>query len=172
MHYQKIDKFDTANGEGIRVSFWVSGCSFGCKGCHNSGAWSYKSGEEYTNETLRELLEAADAEHIAGLSILGGEPLAPRNVEQVAIIAGAFKRAYPQKTLWLWTGYTMHEIIERITSQTSCADALESITKDVDRVIDGRYDSTQPTQKAYRGSDNQMMWMKKDGLHIEFKLID
>lgn len=172
MNYADFKRFDTANGAGVRVSLFVSGCSFACRGCFNNGAWSYGSGKPFTLDTLVEVLQSANDDFIAGLSILGGEPLEPRNVEQVAVITNAFKAHYPDKTIWLWTGYEMHELQGRIAQGEG---AVESILKDVDIVIDGKYDETLPTEKPYRGSDNQILWAKKDsfdGTHywVEQKL--
>lgn len=166
MNYSDLRKFETANGAGIRVSLFVSGCSFACKGCFNHGAWSYQSGKPFTLETLEELLGACDSDFIAGLSLLGGEPLEPRNTEQVAVIAREFKKRFPSKSLWIWTGYRMNELTERLHL---CEDALESILTDADVVIDGRYEQDKPTEKPYRGSDNQIMWVKTGRNKIEFK---
>ncbi|AZV02178.1 ribonucleotide reductase of class III, small subunit [Pectobacterium phage Arno162] len=170
MNYQQIRKFDTANGTGIRVNLFVSGCSFSCKGCFNHEAWKYDSGKPFTVESLEELLTACDSDFISGLSILGGEPLEPRNVEQVAYIAGCFKTRFPEKSLWLWTGFTLDSLIWRMALCAKGSDATESILTDVDVLIDGQYEKDNPTSKPYRGSDNQRMWVKNTG-HFNWKEV-
>lgn len=159
MHYQTIRKFDTANGEGCRVTIFVSGCSFACPGCFNHGAWSYKSGQPFTQETLQELLDACADDAIAGLSILGGEPMEPRNVDQVQAIVMAFKARYPNKTVWLWTGFEMAALVER--AYVKGDEATEALLSDLDVIIDGKYEQDKPTHQPYRGSDNQIMWIRK-----------
>lgn len=170
MNYSDFRKFDTANGAGVRVSLFVSGCSFACKGCFNNGAWSYSSGKAFTEETLQEVLRACDSDFIAGLSILGGEPLEPRNIDQVNHLVVQFRKKYPQKDIWVWTGYTMIELVERVLHGD---EALESLLTDVDFIIDGKYDQSLPTVKPYRGSDNQVMWRRiRRYSHIEFEEVE
>ncbi|XAO54286.1 ribonucleotide reductase of class III (anaerobic) activating protein [Yersinia phage vB_YenM_P778] len=161
MNYMQINKFDTANGYGVRVSIFVAGCSFACKGCFNKAAWSYSAGVPFTDMTIYEVVQAADDRAISGLSILGGEPLEPRNVASVLNLVRVFKSSYPDKDIWLWTGYEMHELTERM-SGTDGDQLLEELLKHVDTLIDGRYDASKPTSKPYCGSDNQIMWNKQD----------
>lgn len=158
MNYMKIDPCDMNNGDGVRVSLFVSGCSHGCDGCFNVEAWKYNAGEPFTEETLEKLLSYCAEDSISGLTLLGGDPLAPRNVETITMICKEFKRRFPNKDIWMWTGYTY--------SQVSGTEVLNY----VDYLIDGKYEKDLPTKKPYRGSDNQVRW-KKAG-EIQFVMID
>lgn len=110
MNYQKITKYDIANGEGVRVVLWVSGCNHHCEGCQNPETWDPTSGQPFTKETMDELLEALEPDYIAGLTLSGGDPLFPKNRETVYKILQTVKRMYPQKTIWLYTGYKWEDI--------------------------------------------------------------
>ncbi|MGL5219655.1 MAG: 4Fe-4S cluster-binding domain-containing protein, partial [Plesiomonas shigelloides] len=96
MNYMAINTCDTANGEGARVSLFVSGCSFACKGCHNHGAWPYKAGKLFDTEAFNKITKALEEPHIAGLSILGGEPLEPRNIQMVNLLVNYIKWEYSE----------------------------------------------------------------------------
>lgn len=110
MNYQKITKYDIANGEGVRVVLWVSGCNHHCEGCHNPETWDPTSGHPFTKEVMDELLEALEPDYISGLTLSGGDPLFPKNRETVYKILQTVKRMYPQKPIWLYTGYKWEEI--------------------------------------------------------------
>lgn len=105
MNYANIKKTDVANGPGIRVSLFVSGCTHRCRGCFNSEAWDFRYGREYTRETEEEILQALAPDYIRGLSILGGEPMEPENRGTVLTLLKAVRRQYPQKDIWCYTGY-------------------------------------------------------------------
>ena len=105
MRYNKIRKMDISNGPGIRVSIFMQGCAFHCKNCFNSETWPFDGGEEFTEEVINKVLELCNSSHIAGLSILGGEPMHPKNIEGTTKLAKAFKEKYPDKTLWIWSGF-------------------------------------------------------------------
>ena len=107
MRYNKIREMDISDGEGVRVSLFVQGCEFHCKNCFNPETWNFKGGKEFTTETLNTLLELCDKDYIKGLSILGGEPMHPNNRETVVDIMRAFKYKFPNKDIWMWTGYTL-----------------------------------------------------------------
>jgi anaerobic ribonucleoside-triphosphate reductase activating protein len=144
MRYNTIRQLDIANGPGCRVSLFVQGCSFNCPGCFNTIAKDFEGGQEFTEQTLEALLAIAEPDHISGLSILGGEPLHPRNRTDVLNLAKKFKEAYPNKTVWLWTGYLWEEVAE---------DLLGS---EVDVVVDGRFvEELKDLRLKYRGSSNQ-----------------
>lgn len=105
MNYATIKKTDVANGPGIRVSLFVSGCTHRCKGCFNSEAWDFGFGQPYTRETQEEILEALAPDHIRGLSLLGGEPMEPENRGTVLELLRQVRRLYPHKDVWCYTGY-------------------------------------------------------------------
>ena len=104
MKYNLIRKMDISNGPGVRVSVFMQGCEFHCKNCFNSNTWSFDDGEDFTETTIDKVLELCKPDYIKGLSILGGEPMHPRNIEATTKLAKAFKEKYPNKSIWLYTG--------------------------------------------------------------------
>lgn len=151
MKIAKIKPLDIANGDGIGVSVFVSGCNFHCEGCFNSEAWDYDYGEK---ADLDKILSAMSHEHVNHLSILGGEPLAPRNIRGVEKIIRAVRQAYPDKKIWLWTGYDEDEL---------SADQLRVISM-VDYVTYGRFIiRLRNIVRKYSGSDNQYTVEVKTG---------
>ena len=146
MHYSKIINCDVANGPGFRVSLFVSGCRRHCKGCFNKEAWDFEYGERFTWETLREIEQLLSNPNIEGLSILGGDPFEPENRLEVEALCGYVRHYFPEKTIWVWTGYDFIE------------DNLIDlpIMKYIDVVVDGRFeeDKKDLTLK-WRGSSNQ-----------------
>ena len=146
MYYATIKKFDIANGPGVRVSLFVSGCRNRCPGCFNPETWSFTYGQEFTSETLQELVRLYDNPNISGLSILGGDPFEPENIETVYEICKLMKFLKPAKDIWVWTGYDF------------LADGLIDlpVMKYIDVLIDGRFeeDNKDLTLK-WRGSTNQ-----------------
>ena len=144
MRYNTIRQLDIANGPGCRVSIFVQGCSFNCPGCFNTVARDFEGGKEFTDQTTQLLLELAEPSHVSGLSILGGEPLHPRNRTEVLKLTRRFKEAYPEKSIWLWTGYLIEEVFE---------DLVES---DIDVIVDGKFvEDLKDYRLKYRGSSNQ-----------------
>ena len=144
MRYNTIKQLDIANGPGCRVSLFVQGCEFNCPGCFNSVAKDFDGGTEFTGQTKAALFTLAEPEYISGLSILGGEPLHPRNREEVLRLTREFKEKYPTKTVWIWTGYLFEDVAE---------DLLDSAA---DVVVDGRFIEAQKDLRLkYRGSANQ-----------------
>ena len=145
MNYIGLNKYDTANGPGIRVSLFVSGCTLRCKGCFNPESWNFKAGKEFTDETLKQLCSFLDKDYIQGLSILGGEPLEPENEPTVAALCKTVKHFYPNKTIWLWTGKT-YDIIKDLP-----------IMEYIDTVVAGPYEQDLHIDHCYYGSSNQQI---------------
>lgn len=144
MRYNTIRQLDIANGPGCRVSLFVQGCAFNCPGCFNTVARDFEGGKEFTDQTMELLLELAKPDHVSGLSVLGGEPLYPRNREEVLKIAREFKKVYPEKTIWLWTGYLLEDVFEDLVDSS------------IDVVVDGRFvEELKDLRLKYRGSSNQ-----------------
>jgi anaerobic ribonucleoside-triphosphate reductase activating protein len=144
MRYNIIRQLDIANGPGCRVSLFVQGCSFNCPGCFNVVARDFAGGTEFTDQTIECLLELAKPEHISGLSILGGEPMHPQNREEVIKLIRKFKSVYPNKTVWLWTGYLIEDVFEDL------------VDSGVDAVVDGLFqEELKDARLKYRGSSNQ-----------------
>ena len=145
MRYNKIRKMDISNGPGVRVSIFVQGCTFNCKGCFNPETHDFNGGKEFTDETINHIIELCKDDNIEGLSILGGEPLHPQNIEGTTKLAKIFKEKIPNKNLWMWTGYKFDENMKQ-----------KEVFKYVDVLIDGQFVEAQknPTLQ-WRGSANQ-----------------
>ena len=110
MNYANIKHHDVANGPGIRVSLFVSGCTHHCKGCFNAEAWSFTYGEPFTQQTVEEILLALQPAYIQGLSLLGGEPFEPENQPAVLDLVRQVRAAYPEKDIWAYSGYTLEQL--------------------------------------------------------------
>ena len=145
MRYNKIRKMDIADGPGIRVSIFMQGCTFNCKNCFNPETHDFNGGKEFTDDTINRVLELCKNDTIDGLSILGGEPMHPNNIEATTKLAKAFKEAYPNKSLWAWTGFQFDNYLKD-----------KEVAKYLDVVVDGQYKDElhNPTLK-WRGSENQ-----------------
>lgn len=147
MNYQTIIKDDLVNGEGIRCSLFVSGCSHGCVGCFNESAWDYRSGSEYTKDTEEIILNELNKKYVNGLTLLGGDPLMKKNIDVVLNLCRTVKEKYPDKNIWCWTGYTLDEV------QSNHA---KDILKYVDVLVDGKFEeSKKDLTLPHRGSRNQ-----------------
>ena len=148
MNYATIKKTDVANGPGVRVSLFVSGCTHHCKGCFNSEAWDFHYGQAYTEETEKEILLALAPDYIRGLSLLGGEPMEPENRGTVLSLVKKVRERYPQKTIWCYTGYTYEEV----QAHPRLAAALPYI----DVLVEGRFiQALYSPHLEFRGSSNQ-----------------
>ena len=144
MRYNKIRKMDISNGPGVRVSIFVQGCSFNCKNCFNPETHDFNKGKEFTYDTINKLLELSDKEYINGLSILGGEPLHEFNILGTIKLAKAFKEKFPDKTIWVWTGFLFENVINK------------DIFKYIDVLVDGRFEEeNKDIRLKYCGSTNQ-----------------
>ena len=130
MYYAKIKKNDISNGPGVRTSLYVSGCRHHCKGCFNSEAWDFLFGKKFTKDTIDEIIEASRPSYIEGLTIVGGEPLEPENQEEVLNTIKAFRKNFPNKTIWLFSGFLFDkQILKQIqqiqAQQTQQAQMLQ-----------------------------------------------
>lgn len=152
MNYETIIKDDLVNGEGIRCSLFVSGCSHGCPGCFNEKAWDYRSGSEYTQSTEDQILIELSKSYVSGLSLLGGDPLMKKNIDTVLQLCAKAKTIYPNKDIWCWTGYTLEEV------QNNHAQPL---LKYIDVLIDGKFiEEEKNLNLPFRGSNNQRVLRK------------
>lgn len=154
MNFATIKKYDVANGPGVRVSLFVSGCTHRCKGCFNAEAWDFDYGQPYTAKTEEEILSALDHSYIAGLSLLGGEPFDPRNQETVCGLLKKVRARFPQKDVWCYTGYTLDKDLKEGGAAYTpfTKDMLESI----DVIVDGEFvDALKDIKLRFRGSSNQ-----------------
>ena len=144
MQYNKIRKMDVSNGPGIRVSIFMQGCTFNCKNCFNPNTHDFNGGKEFNDKTIEKVLELCNQEYIQGLSILGGEPLHPKNIVGSTKLAKSFKEKYPNKTLWVWTGFN-YEYLQN-----------QEIFNYIDVLVDGQYvDELHDFTLKWCGSSNQ-----------------
>ena len=145
MRYNKIRKMDISNGPGIRVSIFMQGCTFNCKNCFNKETHDFNGGKEFTDEVIDKVIELAKPDYIVGLSILGGEPLHPKNIEGTTKLAKKFKSIYPDKNIWVWTGFLFDKNLNNF-----------GILNYIDVLVDGVYkDELHDFTLKYRGSSNQ-----------------
>ena len=146
MRYNLIRKMDISNGPGVRVSIFMQGCAFHCKNCFNPETWDFNGGkEEFTDATVKEVLDLCEPDYIKGLSILGGEPMHPNNIEGTTKLAKAFKERYPNKTLWVWSGFLFDKDLKD-----------KEVLKYVDTLVDGQFvDELHDFTLQWRGSSNQ-----------------
>ena len=145
MRYNKIRKMDISNGPGVRISIFMQGCTFNCKQCFNPETHSFEGGKEFTDETIDRVIELCQNENINGLSILGGEPLHPNNIEGTTKLVKTFKEKIPNKDVWIWSGFSYDGQLKD-----------KEVLKYTDVLVDGRYvdELRNPTLK-WRGSENQ-----------------
>ena len=161
--YNAIIENDIANGEGICVSFFVQGCPHKCPGCFNPETWDFTGGREYTSDIKWELIRFIGANGLQrNFSVLGGEPLAPENVLMTEEVINAVRTAYPHIKIFLWTGYTFHEL------KTFNNKYINLILDKIDYLIDGPYlDEYRDLNLKLRGSLNQQIWEKtEDGWRV------
>ena len=148
MNYEKIDKCSVSNGVGVRTVLWVSGCDIRCRNCHNPQTWDFDSGIPFTEETMQELLYDLSKPYIKGLTLSGGHPLDPQNAPEVLKIVKRVKMVFPNKDIWIYSGYECENIIKDET--------LKEILKYTDVLVDGAYiDELRDISLAFRGSSNQ-----------------
>ena len=148
MNYEKIDKCSVSNGLGVRTVLWVSGCNIHCKNCHNQSTWDFNSGIPFTDDTMQEILYDLSKTYIKGLTLSGGHPLDPHNAPEVLKIVKRVKMVFPNKDIWIYSGYEWENIIKDET--------LRKILKYTDVLVDGAYiDELRDISLAFRGSSNQ-----------------
>ena len=161
MRYNKIRKMDISNGPGVRVSLFVQGCTFNCKNCFNPETHDFNDGKEFTKETIEHILSLCENENVEGLSILGGEPMHPKNIDGVTELAREFKKCFPNKNLWAWTGFLFDQYLKD-----------KEIAKYLDVVVDGQYvDELHNFLLKWRGSSNQRVIDVKKSLK-ENKVVE
>ncbi|WP_024622609.1 anaerobic ribonucleoside-triphosphate reductase activating protein [Metaclostridioides mangenotii] len=148
MRIADIQYNDITNGEGIVLSLWLQGCPHKCNGCHNQETWDFEKGREFTHNDFQHILNYIDKGVERDLSILGGEPLYEKNIEDLLHFLESFKKQYPSKKVYIWSGYTLEEIFKD--------DKKSKILNYIDILIDGKYDSKKKNiTLKLRGSENQ-----------------
>ena len=151
-NYGNIKYCDIANGIGIRTSVFISGCTHHCKNCFNPETWDFNYGELLTPNVITKIIDSADPDYIDGITLLGGDPLCGRNAESALELCIEFKKRFPNKTIWLWTGYTLEEIQNSYN---------KNILKYIDVLIDGPFvEEEYEYGLQWRGSRNQRILKK------------
>lgn len=154
MNYATLKRHDIANGPGVRVSLFVSGCRHHCKGCFNPETWDFNYGKPFDGEVMDQLLRACNHDFITGLSILGGEPFEPENQPSVLNLMRKFKEQYPHKTIWCYSGYDFEKDI--LTGKLGPWEVTEAILQLTDILVDGEfYLEEKDLNLRFRGSRNQ-----------------
>lgn len=156
MNYAKINKNDIANGIGVRVTLFVSGCTHFCKSCFNSEAWDFNYGQPFTTEVEEELLEALAPSWIDGLTLLGGEPMEPQNQRALLPFLKRIKEMYPKKTIWCFSGYTLED--ELLKDSRARCEVTDEMLSFIDVLVDGEFvEELKDISLRFKGSSNQRL---------------
>ena len=156
MNYATIKWTDIANGEGVRISLFVSGCTRGCKNCFNKVAWDFSYGELFDEKIQEKILDGLGASYISGLSLLGGEPLEPQNQETLLPFVRKVKEKYPEKSIWCYTGYTLNEKNGLLCEKKKNTPHTKELISLFDVLVDGAYvEALKDIRLKFRGSANQ-----------------
>ena len=169
MYYANIKKNDIANGPGVRVSLFVSGCRHRCKGCFNEIAWNFKYGKEFTEETEKEIFESLAPSYVDGITLLGGEPFEVENQHGLVPFLHKIKEKFPNKSIWCFTGFLFDE--ELLKPSRGRCEVTDEMLSMIDVLVDGRFEMDKKNiQLVFRGSTNQRIIDVKESLK-EKKLI-
>lgn len=160
MNYVKIDKCSISNGKGFRVVLWISGCSHNCEDCHNKELWDSHKGELFTKETKEYIYSLIDKDYIDGITFSGGDPLFEGNRKEICNFSKELKEKFPNKTQWLYSGYTLESFKEIVE--------YESLSKTIDYFVDGKFEKEErDISLAFRGSSNQRIYRFKDEEYVD-----
>ncbi len=164
MYYGNIKKCDIADGEGVRVSLFVSGCTHRCKGCFQPETWDFEYGKFFGEDAEEEILEALEPAYIDGLTLLGGEPFEPKNQIDLYPFVKKVKQFYPQKDIWCYSGYTLEELLGDTKANI---DVTPEFLKLIDVLVDGEFvEEKKNISLRFRGSENQRIIDVKKTLDI------
>ena len=156
MNYATIKWTDIANGEGVRISLFVSGCTHKCKNCFNQVAWDFSYGEPFDETVAEKILQELGSSYIAGLSLLGGEPLEPQNQMALYSFVQEVKRRYPEKTIWCYTGFVFDEKTGTLKEKRKNTDLTKALISTFDVLVDGPFiEKLKDIRLKFRGSSNQ-----------------
>ncbi len=154
MNYAVIKKNDIANGVGVRVSLFVSGCRHHCKNCFNKEAWDFNYGLPFTDEVIEDIIKSSAPQHINGLSLLGGEPFEPENQDGILKLVKAFKKEYPNKDIWCYTGFSFTD--DLLSGAHPDKAKVREILEHLDILVDGKFvEELKDAGLLFRGSSNQ-----------------
>ncbi|MCR5469096.1 MAG: anaerobic ribonucleoside-triphosphate reductase activating protein [Lachnospiraceae bacterium] len=162
MNYGEIKKNDIADGPGVRVSLFVSGCTHHCKGCFNAMTWDFNYGSPYTKETEDEIMEALKPSYIKGLTLLGGEPFETDNQWEVVRLLRRLREEMPEKDVWCYSGYVFEELTGESRARCEVTDEMLSL---IDILVDGEFvEEKRNLMLKFRGSENQRILDLKESL--------
>ena len=162
MNYADIKIADVANGEGVRVSLFVSGCNHHCKGCFNSQAWNFNYGKEFTEKEIDKIIKELDHSYIKGLTLLGGEPLEHQNQQGILPLLKRVKEKFPEKDIWCYTGFLFDE---DVLNKMYDNDVTKELLSYIDIIVDGKFDiKLKNPSLRFRGSSNQRIIDVKESL--------
>lgn len=154
MNYALIRNFDIANGVGVRVSLFVSGCRHHCKGCFNPEQWNFDYGKPFTEETVESIVKALDHDYIAGLSLLGGEPMEPEHQADLLHLLQTVRKRLPQKTIWCYSGFSFEN--DLLPLKVGDPEILRALLSQLDVLVDGKFvEELKDPSLLFRGSSNQ-----------------
>ena len=163
MNYAEIKQYDVANGPGVRVSLFVSGCTHHCKECFNPETWDFKYGKPFTEETIQTILSYMEPEYVKGITLLGGEPLEHSNQKGLLPLVRVIKEKYPNKSIWCFTGYDFEkDVLGRMMEEIP---ETKEILSYLDVLVDGEYqEENHNLSLRFKGSSNQRIIMVQDSL--------
>ena len=154
MNYGEIKKYDIADGPGVRVTLFVSGCRHHCKGCFNAETWDFHYGNPYTEKTEKEILDALNHPYIAGLTLLGGEPFEPENQRELVKLLKKVREMYPKKNIWSYSGYVYDK--DLIPGGRDYTEVTDEMLSYIDVLVDGPFvEDLKDITLQFRGSSNQ-----------------
>ena len=163
MNYANIKEYDIADGPGVRVSLFVSGCRHHCKGCFNEETWNFNYGYKYTQETQQEIIKALSFKHISGLTLIGGEPMEPDNQRVLVELLREVKLLYPEKNVWCYTGYTFEK--DLLSESRARCEITDEMLSYIDILVDGRFEiEKRNLMLKFKGSENQRIILVQESL--------
>ena len=162
MNYATFRTHDVANGPGVRVSLFVSGCTHHCKGCFNAEAWDFDYGEEYTAELEDRIISALAPDYVKGFSLLGGEPFEPQNQGALLELTNRIRKELPSKNIWCFSGYTIEEMLNGKLSE---CETTRPLLENIDVLVDGKFvEELKSLMLKFKGSSNQRTILVKETL--------
>ncbi len=163
MNYANIKWYDVANGPGVRVSLFVSGCRNHCKNCFNPETWDFDYGQPFTEEVEDKILKAMEPDYIKGFTLLGGDPFEPENCAALVPFMKRMRKLYPEKSVWCFTGYDYER--DLLTGKTGDAETVLKLLRTLDVLVDGRFvEELKDLNLRFRGSSNQRIISVKESL--------
>ena len=169
MNYGEIKTIDVANGPGVRVTLFVSGCTHHCFECFQPETWDFSFGQEFTKETQKKIMDALAPEFIEGMTVLGGEPFEPDNQRCLLPLIKEVRETYPEKNIWMFSGYLFDELTgrEEGTGRARC-EVTDEILSLIDVLVDGEYEADKRNLAlTFRGSENQRLINVPESLKSE-----